>query len=107
MGKITKLAVAALFGMAVMTTAASADPAKGLKLYSKKLKKACGLKGSEFAAKHTQAEWEKIMEEGKMAAEIKAICPDVKDKALKEKYIPHYFDFSYEYAKDSGNVPSC
>lgn len=107
MGKFTKLAVTALFGMAVVTTTASADAAKGQKLYSKKLKKACGFKGSDFAAKHTQAEWEKLMEDGKIAEEIKTLCPAVEDKALKDKYIPHYFDFGYEFAKDSGNVPAC
>jgi len=35
------------------------------------------------------------------------MCPSAKDKALKEKYLPHYFDFFFEYANDSGNVPSC
>jgi len=107
MGKITKLAVAALFGMAVMTTAATADAAKGQKLYSKKLKKACGFKGSDFATKHTTAEWTKIMEDGKMAEEIKTLCPTAKDKALKDKYIEHYYDFGLMYSKDSGNVPAC
>ena len=107
MGKFAKLAVVALFGMAVMTTAASADAAKGQKLYIKKLSKVCGFKGDVFAAKHTQAEWKKLMEDGKIAEEIKTLCPAVEDKALKDKYIQHYFDFAYEYAKDSGNVPAC
>lgn len=30
-----------------------------------------------------------------------------KVKEIKDKFIPHYYDFFYEYASDSGNVPSC
>ncbi|MRI58439.1 MAG: cytochrome C, partial [Epsilonproteobacteria bacterium] len=26
---------------------------------------------------------------------------------LKESQLKHIFDFAYEYASDSGNVPSC
>ena len=28
-------------------------------------------------------------------------------KGTKEKFLPHLYDFFYEYASDSGNVPSC
>ena len=105
--KLLKIALAAALVLGVAASTASADVAKGQKLYSKKLKKACGMTGAKFAAKHSQSEWETIMENGKMADEIKAICPSVKDSALKEKYLQHYYDFSYEYANDSGNVPSC
>jgi hypothetical protein len=105
MTKFTKLAVAALFAFAVMSTTASANVAKGQKLYSKKLKSACGFTGAKFSAKHTQGEWEKIKEDGKMAEEIKNICPKSKD--LKEKYLNDIYDFANEYASDSGNVPSC
>ncbi len=105
--KLLKIALAAALVLGVAASTASADVAKGQKLYSKKLKKACGMTGAKFAAKHSQGEWEEIMENGKFADEIKAICPKVKDSALKEKYLQHYYDFSYEYANDSGNVPSC
>jgi len=87
------------------TTTLSADPAKGQKLYLKKLKKACGFNGAKMAAKHTQDEWEKIKEGGKLEDEIKKQCPNVKD--VKDKYLDDLFDFFYEYASDSGNVPSC
>jgi len=102
--KFTKLAIAALLGMAVMTTTLSADAAKGQKLYVKKLKEPCGMTGADFAAKHSQDEWEKINEDGKMNEEIGKVCKDTK---LKEKLIPFIYDFVYEYANDSGNVPSC
>jgi hypothetical protein len=105
MNKLLKLVLASAIAMAVTSTVASADVAKGQKLYSKKLKKACGFSGAKMAAKHSQDEWE--AKKDSLADEIKAICPNVKDKALKSKYLDHYYDFFYEYANDSGNVPSC
>ena len=104
MTKMTKLAVAALLGMAVLSTTASADVAKGKKIYMKKLKAACGFSGAKFAVKHTQDEWEKIKGAGKFKEEVLKICPGAK---LKDKYVNDVYDFAYEYASDSGNVPSC
>ena len=105
MTKFSKVALAALFAFAVMGTTASADVAKGQKLYSKKLKGACGFTGAKFAAKHTQDEWETIKNAGKFAEEVKTICP--KATKFKDKWSNDLYDFSYEYASDSGNVPSC
>jgi len=107
MKKIAKIALAATIVLSVGATSAVADVAKGQKLFTKKLKKACGISGAAFAGKHTQGEWADIKAAGNMAGEIKNICPNVEDKAVKEKYLEHYFDFAHEYASDSGNVPSC
>jgi len=104
MNTMTKIAVSALLGMAVLSTAATADVNKGKKVYMKKLKAACGYNGAKFARAHTQDEWESIKEAGKMGSAVKEICPKSK---LKPKYENDIYDFSYEYAKDSGNVPSC
>ena len=107
MNNIIKIALGATLLLALGSTTATADVAKGQKLFTKKLKKACGVTGAVMAGKHTQGEWEEINEAGKMADEIKTICPKVTDKGLKGKYLPHYFDFFKEYGSDSGNVPSC
>jgi hypothetical protein len=107
MSKLLKLALTAAVACSLTATVASADVTKGQKLFSKKLKKACGFSGAKMAGKHSQDQWEAIQENGKLADEIKTICPGVQDKSLKEKFIPHYYDFFYEYANDSGNVPSC
>ena len=85
----------------------NADVAKGQKLYLKKLKGACNMNGAKMASQHSQDEWEEIGNGAGMAAELKKICPTAKDKALKEKFLPHYYDFFFEFANDSGNVPSC
>ena len=89
----------------VMSTSLMADPAKGQKIYLKKLKKACDMNGAKMAAKHTQDEWETLKTDGKLVDEIKTICPNV--KSVKEKYVPDLFDFFHEFGSDSGNVPSC
>ena len=107
MNKLLKLMLVGAVVLGLSTTVASADKAKGQKLYSKKLKKPCGITGAKMAAKHTQDAWEKIHKDGKLADEIKTICPEVTDGDVKDSYIEHYFDFFYEYASDSGNVPSC
>ena len=106
MNKIVKIALGAALLLSLGATTATADVAKGQKLFTKKLKGACGITGAAMAGKHTQDEWAEIGTAG-MAAEVKKICPKVGDKALKEKYLQHYFDFFKEYASDSGNVPSC
>ena len=54
-----------------------------------------------------EGEWEEIMENGKFEDEIIKICPKVKKGKIKPKLQKHIYDFSYEYANDSGNVPSC
>ena len=107
MNRLLKLMLVGAVALGLSSTVASADVAKGQKLFSKKLKKPCELTGAKMATKHTQDEWEKIHTDGNLPTEIKTICPNVKDSSLKEKYLEHYFDFFYEYASDSGNVPSC
>ncbi|MEA2098537.1 MAG: cytochrome C [Campylobacterota bacterium] len=107
MNNLLKTILTSAMAMAIATTTVSADATKGQKLFTKKLKSACGITGAAMAGKHTQDEWEEIYSAGKIADEIKTICPSVKDKAIKDKYIQHYFDFFKEYGSDSGNVPSC
>ncbi len=107
MNRLLKLVLVGAIALGVSTTVASADKNKGQKLYSKYLKAPCGFTGAKMAAKHSQDEWETIHQDGKLADEIKTICPSAEGKPLKEKFMDHYFDFFYEYANDSGNVPSC
>jgi len=107
MKNIAKIMLGALLLLGMSVTVASADAKKGQILYLKKLKKVCGMNGALMAEKHTMAEWKSIYESGKLPAEIKGFCPNVKDTSLKQKYIEHYFDFLHKYAKDSGNIPAC
>jgi len=104
MNTVAKLAIAALFGVALFSTSATADVKKGQTIFLKKLKAPCGFNGAKFALKHTQDEWEAIKGAGKFEAETLKFCPKAK---IKSKYVPDVYDFVYEYAKDSGKVPSC
>ena len=107
MNTISKIALAATLLLTLGTTTASASPDKGQKYFTKKLKKGCGISGAALAGRHTQEEWQAINAKGGTVAEIKRICPKVKDSAFKEKYVPHYYDFLFEYGSDSGNIPAC
>ena len=106
MNKIVKIALGATLLLSLGATSVSADATKGQKLYKKKLKSACGMSGADIAAKHSQDEWDEANDNG-LADEIRTICPSASDKALKGKFMKHYYDFFHEFANDSGNVPSC
>jgi len=104
MKKLFTLIFAAVVGLSFVSTASFADAAKGQKIFIKKLKKPCGFDGGTMAKKHTQDEWKAIQDSGKFNDEITKFCP--KAKPLKKKYVSHVYDFMYNYASDSGNVPS-
>jgi len=104
MKNITKLAVAALLGLAVMTTTASAGSiTKGQKIYTKKIKGQCGDKiATDFTKSLKQKEWEDIYKAGTFEAKVKELCPDV--SKYKEKWSEHLFEFAYEYAADGEDL---
>jgi len=99
-----KLAVCALLGITLIVSTATADTKEGQKIFLEKFKTPCGMSGAKYARIHTQDEWEAIQEAGQFEAEAKKICPKL--KKVKAKYILDVYDFVYEYAKDSGNIPS-
>ena len=105
--KLLKIALAGSLFLGVCSTSLFADATKGQKLFVKKYKDSCGFSGDKFAAKHSQDEWEAIMDAGKFKEEFLKICPNVKEEEVKDKWIQHLYDFSYKFANDSGNVPAC
>ncbi|MGL1930590.1 MAG: hypothetical protein OCC45_02390 [Desulfotalea sp.] len=94
-----------LVALSFVVTPVFADVNKGQKIFIKKMKKPCGLNGGEMAKKHTQAEWKEINDAGKLNEEMLKECPNA--KPLKDSYVPHVYDFLYNYGSDSGNVPAC
>ena len=105
--KLLKIIMAGTLALGIASSTLSADAVKGQKLFSKLLKEPCGMTGAKFAAKHSQEEWKALKESGKFEEEIIKICPNVKAGDIKESVQDHVFDFSIEFANDSGNVPSC
>lgn len=109
MKRVTSFALATVVALGMMSTIASADIKKGQKMYLKKCKK-CHGNGTKGAAMKTQDEWTEAFEndaaifkgwhKGTKAEEY------VNGKRFNEKY-KDLKDFVWEYASDSGNVPSC
>ena len=72
--------------------------------YKINIKKECKMSSWELARNHTQDEWEELFQKKDLLLTIQTIC---KSKNIKIKNEEDLFDFLYEYASDSGNVPSC
>lgn len=105
MKKVLSLLVVAIVALAFVSTPVFADSNKGQKIFIKVMKKPCGFTGGDMAKKHTQEEWKAINDAGTLNDEMLKECPTA--KPLKDSYLPHVYDFLYNYASDSGNVPAC
>ncbi len=105
MKKLLGVLIIAMFVAGFVAAPAMADVNKGQKIFIKMMKKPCGMTGGEMAKKHTQEEWKAINDAGKLNDELIKECPDA--KPLKDKFLPHVYDFLHNYASDSGNVPAC
>lgn len=93
----------------MFASTANADIKKGQKAYLKQCKK-CHGNGTKGAAMKTQEEWAAAFADD--GAGFKAWHKGTKGEKYAEgkkfkKYAEHLKDFLYEYASDSGNVPSC
>ncbi len=102
-GIIALITLVAVLGF--VSTPVFADVNKGQKIFIKMMKKPCGFNGGEMAKKHTQTEWQEINDAGNLNEELLKECPNA--KPLNDRYLPHVYDFLYNYASDSGNVPAC
>lgn len=105
MRKILLLVMVTIFTVGLVSAPVFADINKGQKIFIKVMKKPCGFNGGDMAKKHTQEEWKTIQDAGQLNEELLKECPDA--KPLKDSYIPHVYDFLFNYASDSGNVPAC
>lgn len=110
MTRFTKTAMAAFLSLSVFASSASADAEKGKKLYQKNLKETCGISGGVFAAKFKQADWDKAYKAGTLNKKMTEACPAGKEFFESDKFKKvesHMYDFVHDFAKDSGNIPSC
>lgn len=109
--KTMTLLTGILTALALSTTALQADVLKGQKLYLKKLKSKCDASGAKMAAMYSMDEWAEFKEDGTLGDKLIQACPKaekvITNEKFQEKIMPHLYDFFYEYANDSGNVPSC
>jgi len=79
---------------------------QGRKIYVKNLKKICLMTSLVFAASHSQDEWEEIYDAGEFVNEVKKICPNITSEYNSE-WTDNLYNFTYQYANDSENIPSC
>lgn len=110
MTTFTKTAMVALLSVSVLSSSAFADAEKGKKLYQKNLKEVCGFSGGVFAAKFKQADWDKAYKAGTLDKKMTEACPAGKAYFESDKFKKteeHMHDFVHDFAKDSGNIPSC
>ena len=105
MKKLLSILFILVIAVGFVSAPAFADTGKGQKIFIKMMKKPCGFNGGVMAKKHTQAEWKEINDAGKLNEELLKQCPNA--KPLNDRYVPHVYDFLYNYASDSGNVPAC
>ncbi|RBQ30979.1 cytochrome C [Arcobacter sp. FW59] len=105
--KILKVLAISSLVLGFTTSSLFADVDKGQRSFVKFLKEPCGMDGTDFAAKHTQDDWENISKEGKFAEELNKLCPTAKSGDISEKDKKDIMDFLIHYASDSGNAPSC
>ncbi|MBD3794053.1 MAG: hypothetical protein IE889_07860 [Campylobacterales bacterium] len=84
----------------------SGNAKRGLKIFTHKLQKHCDVSAVTFAANHTQDEWEAIVETGELYQEILDLCLEI-EPVFDHSWLPDLYQFFYEYASDTGNIPSC
>ncbi len=77
---------------------------RGESIFIRYLQSPCQLSASDFAAQHSQDEWEAIVQAGEFQAEVIKICPAIKGK-YQSIWSPDLYEFAYTYANDTGNLP--
>lgn len=113
--KYFKIFLSSLLFLSVFGTSAFADSQKGQKWYLSKIKKTINIKGNEFTALHSQAEWKdlfagdgsKFIAWAKGKYDSKEFHDFLDSDKFKNKYMEDVRDFCVEFAKDSGKIPSC
>lgn len=98
-----------LLALLISVSSAYADIKKGQKAYLKQCKR-CHGNGTKGSAMKTQDEWTVAFDNESVL--FKQWHAGTKGEKYSQsnkfmKYSPHLKDFLFQYANDSGNVPSC
>ena len=104
---LKKIAVITLLTAGFFTVIAQADVIKGNKILTKVIHNGCQMPATNLAMMHSQEEWKAIIESGKLAEEIKKLCPKIGEfPTLSDKYAKDVSDFLKHYSNDSGAIPA-
>ena len=79
---------------------------RGKKIFMKHLKKECNTTAYKFAGNYAQEEWEEVAESGKFKDTLFKLCPNAKE-IYNDSWSSHLYQFFYEHANDSENIPEC
>lgn len=79
---------------------------RGLIIFKTRIKPFCDMTGEEFAKQYAQEDWDDIYHDKEFKKEVFRACPRV-EKRYKDKWTPHLYEFTLEYASDSEAIPEC
>lgn len=79
---------------------------RGMILFKTRFKNICKQSGEEFANHYTQEDWDDIYEADEFKKVVLELCPEMENR-YKDKWTPHLYKFSTDYASDSDNIPEC
>jgi len=79
---------------------------RGIIIFKTRIKPFCEITGEEFAKKYIQEDWDEIYHDKEFKQEVIKACPNI-EKRYKDKWTPHLYQFSLEYASDSDAIPEC
>ncbi len=80
--------------------------AEGLIIFKTRIKPYCKITGDKFAKQYMQEDWDDIYHDKEFKMEVIKACPKV-EKRYRDKWTPHLYQFSIEYASDSDAIPEC
>jgi hypothetical protein len=80
--------------------------AEGLLIFKTRIKPYCTINGDKFAKQYMQEDWDDIYHDKEFKKEVIKACPKI-EKRYKDKWTPHLYQFSIEYASDSDAIPEC
>ena len=80
--------------------------AEGLVIFKTRIKPYCKMNGETFAKQYMQEDWDDIYHDKEFKMEIIKACPNMKER-YRDKWTPHLYQFTLEYASDSDAIPEC
>jgi hypothetical protein len=107
MKKIIHALLIASLSLTIVPIDALGGSDQGQRIFKMKMRKSCRFSGHKFAHSHTQAEWEGLKQNGKFKEETKKLCPRLDTESISDAWWEDIYLFTYEYASDSGQIPSC
>jgi hypothetical protein len=80
--------------------------AEGLIIFKTRIRPYCDISGETFAKQYMQEDWDDIYHDKEFKMEILKACPKMEER-YKNKWTPHLYQFTLEYASDSDAIPEC